>query len=1065
MSKKRANRNTKKTLKALKQKRAKFNTAGNVAGASSDPDKDILRNKTKNEKNFAENLFGVLGDAVRTVGRVATAPVRAVGNVVTGNSSDTGQAESRGIYGQTDANIAASEAERVSNPRGIYAQTEANIAEQATTKPYSMAGRQALAQRQAGMGNVTTGNISMGGRKATNDYQDGEQRQDQPQGGQGANTGGQQQQPTSTASTVQPVVTNPAGEGAGTMTTSQSTRYVNNKLVKGAPSISIDAESPDAPTASAVSELAVDSNFMTNEAKNKAGLSTVVEQLDAPNPVTATGATAGVATTVSAALTEAISPEDFEAAGYTSVQAKELAATKAAEGSLSPEAIAKVTEVGDLSERAVGQTTTAAQKESTLAKESDFKIDPAAFVGEVTGKTAAVSPTKDAEAKTRRAILGSAADDGQAAKIIDTVGYDAAQRRTVTGTAAKGGAASMVAAVGNLPPEITASIVEDPASVTAQLDEQPVEVRAAVAALPTEALVSSQMDTLLGGMEDGEIPLWARPAVAAVEANLAKRGLSTSTVGRDALFNSIIQSALPMAQSNAQALQTRAAQNLSNEQQANLQQSTLDMQRRMANLTNRQGAESQSAQMAQQMKVLQSQNNQQAVMTSAQMQQQTRTQNLQNQQQAAVLNAQQQQASNAQNLGNEQQMELANLQIEDSTQRENMTAENQERLVEMQVAADFLAKNAGFQQQMNLANLTNEQQMRLANLSAQNQAGSENLSAAQQTELANLNKNMQTNLTAAKIAADMNQAQLNVDQQRAIQNASMVANVDLTKFNAAQQVQLANSKAMQTLVLADLNNAQQATLQNATAMASLDLATVDQRTKIAVSNAQNFLQMDMANLNNEQQAIMFDQQAKQQRILSDQGAANAALQFNATSENQVNQFLASTEAAMNQFNASQANSMSTFNATEKNRASAINAQNATDVSKFNSQLTLNADQFNEQMSLQRDTWNAANAQAVEQSNIEWRRKANTIDTAATNASNMLNAQQVFQMDSAEQAFIWQTLRDEAAYVRTSYENNQQRQTTLYATALANETATGAATTTTGVNNLFALVGGVMGGNS
>ena len=119
----------------------------------------------------------------------------------------------------------------------------------------------------------------------------------------------------------------------------------------------------------------------------------------------------------------------------------------------------------------------------------------------------------------------------------------------------------MVAAVGNLPPEITASIVEDPASVTAQLDEQPVEVRAAVAALPTEALVSSQMDTLLGGMEDGEIPLWAKPAVAAVEANLAKRGLSASTVGRDALFNSIIQSALPMAQSNAQALQTRAAQN------------------------------------------------------------------------------------------------------------------------------------------------------------------------------------------------------------------------------------------------------------------------------------------------------------------------------------------------------------------------------------------------------------------------------------------------------------------------------------------------------------------------
>ena len=49
---------------------------------------------------------------------------------------------------------------------------------------------------------------------------------------------------------------------------------------------------------------------------------------------------------------------------------------------------------------------------------------------------------------------------------------------------------------------------------------------------------------------------------------MAQRGLSTSTVGRDALFNAIIQSALPMAQSNAQALQQRATQNLSNQQQA-----------------------------------------------------------------------------------------------------------------------------------------------------------------------------------------------------------------------------------------------------------------------------------------------------------------------------------------------------------------------------------------------------------------------------------------------------------------------------------------------------------------
>jgi len=268
---------------------------------------------------------------------------------------------------------------------------------------------------------------------------------------------------------------------------------------------------------------------------------------------------------------------------------------------------------------------------------------------------------------------------------------------------------------------------------------------------------------------------------------------------------------------------------------------------------------------------------------------------------------------------------------------------------------------------------------------------------------------------------------------------------------------------MQTLVLPYLNNRHQATLQNATAMANLDMATVDQRTKVAITNAQSFLQMDMANLSNEQQGIMFDQQAKQQRILSDQAAENASRQFNATSENQVNQFLTSTEAAMRQFNASQSNAMKQFNKSEENRASAINAQLATDVSKANATMKLNADQFNENMDLQRETWNAANAQAVEQSNIEWRRKSNTIDTAAQNASNMLNAQQTFQMDSAEMAFLWQTLRDEATYQRTAYENEEQRKTTLYATALANEAGASGETNSASISSLFSLVKGITGG--
>jgi hypothetical protein len=65
------------------------------------------------------------------------------------------------------------------------------------------------------------------------------------------------------------------------------------------------------------------------------------------------------------------------------------------------------------------------------------------------------------------------------------------------------------------------------------------------------ASMAKEMDALLAGMEEGNVPIWARPAVTQVEQMLAGRGISASSVGRDALFNAIIQSALPIAQQDA----------------------------------------------------------------------------------------------------------------------------------------------------------------------------------------------------------------------------------------------------------------------------------------------------------------------------------------------------------------------------------------------------------------------------------------------------------------------------------------------------------------------------------
>ena len=700
----------------------------------------------------------------------------------------------------------------------------------------------------------------------------------------------------------------------------------------------------------------------------------------------------------------------------------------------------------ELSERARAADIDTAREEASKAITPTFAT-PVVEVDPVTGETFTLSATPDAERTARQAITDEEAASGTEAIINSSLGYEAAERRELKGEAAKGAAVSMLEEVGGVPTNIAETILDNPATVTAQIDNNPVEVQAAIAALPEEALVSAQLESLLAGIDEGVTPTWARPAVRLVESRLNARGLNVSTVGRDALFNAIIQTALPIAQSNATALQQRATQNLSNEQQANILQANQDMQLRLTNLANRQTSETQSAQLAQQVNLTQGQLTQQTTLTEAQQQQQVRIQSLQNEQQIELAN-----------LGNDQQIELTNLQLEAQRLGANQSAVNQERLAEMQVAASFLQKNGDFKQQMELANMSNEQQMRLAFLTAKNQAEAQNMSAAQQTELTNLNKNLEVNKLNAQLAQQMGLTQLNVDQQSAMANAANVANMNMAQFNADQQIELANSKFMQTMTLQDFTQNQQAIMQNATAMAALDAQTADAITRVSIENARTFLQTDLANLNAEQQSHILNSQQRQQAMLSNQAAENAERQFNATSTNQRDQFMANLGSQMSQFNASQANAMEQFNATEQNRLEAIAANNDLEAQKAEASLNAQIDQYNTSVDFQREQWNAQNEQAVIQSNTTWRRQLNTAETAAENAANQQAANQSFQLTSTEQAFLWQMLRDEATYLRQQYESEQTRKTNLYATALSNESEKAVSARTSTFNIIDSLFG-------
>ena len=82
--------------------------------------------------------------------------------------------------------------------------------------------------------------------------------------------------------------------------------------------------------------------------------------------------------------------------------------------------------------------------------------------------------------------------------------------------------------------------------------------------------------------------------------------------------------------------------------------------------------------------------------------------------------------------------------------------------------------------------------------------------------------------------------------------------------------------------------------------------------------------------------------------------------------------------------------------------------------------------FDQELEFKSAQWNAQNAQVVEQANVQWRRQANTMDTAAQNESNKASAQMAFNINMGEQNLLWQQLRDRASFDQQTAENKKER---------------------------------------
>jgi hypothetical protein len=114
---------------------------------------------------------------------------------------------------------------------------------------------------------------------------------------------------------------------------------------------------------------------------------------------------------------------------------------------------------------------------------------------------------------------------------------------------------------------------------------------AATEELDPKGTVKYQMAELLSTIKEGQpLPAWASPAVRQAAAVMQQRGLGASSMAAAAMVTAVMESGIPIAAADAKTYATIQLQNLSNKQQAVLQNAAASAQMDMANLNAQQQA-------------------------------------------------------------------------------------------------------------------------------------------------------------------------------------------------------------------------------------------------------------------------------------------------------------------------------------------------------------------------------------------------------------------------------------------------------------------------------------------
>jgi DNA-binding phage protein len=479
-----------------------------------------------------------------------------------------------------------------------------------------------------------------------------------------------------------------------------------------------------------------------------------------------------------------------------------------------------------VTEAEVATTTEAQKKEGTM----DADVGQAGDAKQATVSTAETA-TPVAAPEVKDAVTVSAATSEEA--------VDAALDKLVAATGKPSDEALAKAAT--MPPEQLAQLGIDAATLdeaqkveapdartvqegeliegsTVDMDrvEGAVNYTAATGVPSSEATVQGQLTGLLEQFEGGDTPPWASGAMRAATAALASRGLGASSMAGQAVVQAAMESALPIAQADANTRAQFESQNLSNRQQA----ATFAAQQR-ANFL---GIEF-------------DQEFQTRVQNAARISD-IANMNFNAEQQVALENARLAQSVDLANLSNLNAKVLSDAA---AMSQLDMTNLNNRQQAQVQQANAFL--------QTDMANLSNEQQTAIFKAQAITNTLLSDTAAANAAAQFNASSQTQTdqffaNLTASVGQFNANQAnamsRFNAGEENAVEQFNATQKNLREQFNASNSliVEQANAKWYQTIATTDNAATNQANRDAAAAannMTSLAFSAAMQETRDIMS--------------------------------------------------------------------------------------------------------------------------------------------------------------------------------------------------------------------------------------